>query len=308
LGDAAQAFSAEDVVEQAYARGETDEFVAPAVICDGRGRPLVTVGADDPLIMYNFRTDRLRELCHAFCDQPFTGFSRPAKASPWLVTMTQYEAGLPVAVAFPPQSLENTLGRVIADRGLKQLRIAETEKYAHVTFFFNGGVEKPEQGEDRILIPSPKVATYDLQPEMSAPQVGQTVIDNIRSGKYDMIILNYANPDMVGHTGVMAAAVKAVETVDFWVGKTVAAVLEAGGAVIVTADHGNAESMWDADTNSPMTAHTLALVPCILAGAGLEQARLRIGGRLADLAPTILELMGLPQPAEMTGQSLLEKA
>jgi 2,3-bisphosphoglycerate-independent phosphoglycerate mutase len=307
FADGAKVSSAAAAVEEAYAKGETDEFVTPAVVCDGQGRPLAAIGDGEPLIMYNFRTDRLRELCHAFCDEPFTAFDRSGGCRPWLVTMTQYEAGLPVAVAFPPQSLENTLGRVIASLGRKQLRIAETEKYAHVTFFFNGGLEPPEEGEDRILIPSPKVATYDLQPEMSAPQVGQRVIDNIRLGKYDMIILNYANPDMVGHTGVMAAAVKAVETVDFWVGKTAAAVLEAGGAVIVTADHGNAESMWDPDTNSPMTAHTLALVPCILAGAGLEQARLRQGGRLSDLAPTILELMGLPQPAEMTGESLIEQ-
>ncbi len=307
FADAEKASSAVEAVKKAYARGETDEFVTPTSICDSQGRLLTSIQGGDPLIMYNFRTDRLRELCHAFCDDVFTAFDRPENYQPWLVTMTQYEAGLPVAVAFPPQSLENTLGQVVASHGLKQLRIAETEKYAHVTFFFNGGMETPNDGEARILIPSPKVATYDLQPEMSAPEVGETVIDNIRSGKYDMIILNYANPDMVGHSGIMSAAVKAVEAVDFWVGKTVEAVLDAGGAAIITADHGNVEMMWDPDTQGPMTAHSLSPVPCILAGAGLEQVKLRQDGRLADLAPTLLELLHLPQPAEMTGQSLIDK-
>ncbi|MCL1805368.1 MAG: 2,3-bisphosphoglycerate-independent phosphoglycerate mutase [Clostridiales bacterium] len=297
--------SAALVVERAYAKGETDEFVTPSVIIDGRGVPLTTIQGGDPVIMFNFRTDRLRELSHVFTDKDFNVFIRAEDHEPWLVTMTEYEEGLPARVAFPPESLGATLGRVAADRGLKQLRIAETEKYAHVTFFFNGGEEQPLSGEDRILIPSPKVATYDLQPEMSAPEVGAAVIDNIRGGKYDLIVLNYANPDMVGHTGVMDAAIKAVETVDGWVGRTVDAVLEAGGAVIVTADHGNVELMWDDDTGEPVTAHSCNPVPCILIGAGLEGKKLRDGGKLADIAPTLLELLGLPQPGEMTGASLI---
>ena len=218
--------------------------------------------------------------------------------------MTQYDAAMPnVEVAFRPQSLKNTLGEYISNKGMTQLRIAETEKYAHVTFFFNGGVETEFPGEDRVLIHSPKVATYDLQPEMSAYPVCDAVVDRIRSGKYDMIILNYANCDMVGHTGVFDAAVKAVEAVDACVGRTVDAVLEMGGAAIITADHGNADKMYEPD-GSPFTAHTTNLVPLCL--AGVPGAKLREGGRLADIAPTMLQVMGLPQPAEMDGKSLIE--
>ena len=298
--------SAVDIVEQAYEKGETDEFVTPTVVSDDNGQPLAVIHGGDPVIMFNFRTDRLRELSHVFTDKDFSVFSRAEDYEPWLVTMTLYEEGLPAEVAFPPEVLDNTLGQVAAAHGLKQLRIAETEKYAHVTFFFNGGEENPVDGEDRVLIPSPKVATYDLQPQMSAPEVGAAVIDRINSGKYDLIILNYANPDMVGHTGVMDAALKAVETVDGWVGKTVDAVLAADGAVIVTADHGNVEVMWDPATNEPVTAHSCNPVPCILIGTGLEGKQLRSGGRLADIAPTLLELLGLVQPAEMTGTSLIQ--
>jgi len=300
-----RAASAIQAVEDAYSRGETDEFVSPVTICDDLGQPLTVIRGDDPLIMFNFRTDRLRELSHVFTDGTFTEFERAVDYTPWLATMTLYEEGLPAHVAFPPDNLSNTLGRVAADHGLKQLRIAETEKYAHVTFFFNGGDETPNAGEDRILIPSPKVATYDLQPEMSAPEVGAAVVEQIKAGKYDLIILNYANPDMVGHTGVMEAAVKAVETVDAWVGKNIEAVLNAGGAVLLTSDHGNVEYMWDPEANEPFTAHTCSPVPFYFVCAGMERVRLRSGGRLADVAPTILGLLGLDKPAEMTGSSLI---
>ena len=306
FGKADQAASAVEVVEKAYGKNETDEFVTPAVICGADNKPLALIRGGDPVIMFNFRTDRLRELSHAFTDGDFPHFSRAEDYRPYLVTMTEYEAGLPVEIAFPPEILENTLGRVVADKGLRQLRIAETEKYAHVTFFFNGGEETPESGEERILIPSPKIATYDLQPEMSAPLVGEAVVKEIGQGKYDLIVLNFANPDMVGHTGIMDAALKAVETVDNWVGQSIDAVLAAGGAVLLTADHGNAESMYDAAADEPMTAHTCNPVPCYLIGAGLEDKQLRTDGRLADIAPTLLALLGLPQPEEMTGSSLIK--
>ena len=222
--------------------------------------------------------------------------------------MTQYDATFShVHVAFKPQTLKNTLGEYVSRQGLKQFRIAETEKYAHVTFFFNGGVEAPNEGEDRVLIPSPKVATYDLQPEMSAYEVAEKAAERIRSGKYDLMILNFANPDMVGHTGVLEAAVKAVEAVDACVGTVVDAIREVGGEVIITADHGNAELMIDPKTGSPFTAHTTNIVPCILVSERYKTAKLREGGILADLAPTLLDLMGLEQPKEMTGKSLLCK-
>ncbi len=221
--------------------------------------------------------------------------------------MTQYDATFEgVHVAFKPESMSNTLGEYLAEKGLKQFRIAETEKYAHVTFFFNGGVEAPNKNEDRVLIPSPKVATYDLQPEMSAYQVADKAVELIRSGKYDVMILNFANPDMVGHTGILEAAVKALEVVDECVGRVLEAVLEAGGTAIVTADHGNSEMMEDPETGGPFTAHTQS-VPCILAGEAYQNVKLREGGVLADLAPTMLHILGLPQPKEMTGKSLIIK-
>ncbi len=279
----------------------TDEFVLPTVVA-GTAR----ISNGDSVIFFNFRPDRAREITRAFVDPDFAGFDRPGgKLELCYVCMTQYDATMPnVQVAYRPQTLENTLGEYLAKRGMTQLRIAETEKYAHVTFFFNGGREVLFEGEDRILVASPKVATYDLQPEMSAPEVCDKVCAAIESGNYDVVVLNFANCDMVGHTGVFEAAVKAVETVDACVGKVADATLRMGGAMLLTADHGNADRMIDAD-GSPFTAHTTNPVPLVLIG---RQAKLRAGGRLCDLSPTVLDLLGLPQPAEMTGQSLLEKA
>ena len=289
------------VMADSYAAGVTDEFVVPTV-CDPAG----TIGAEDSVVFINFRPDRAREITRSLVDPEFAGFAREKGLLPLCyVCMTQYDATMPgVRVAFPPQSLKDTFGQYISDRGLTQLRIAETEKYAHVTFFFNGGVEAPCPGEDRALIPSPKVATYDLKPEMSAFEVTDEVIGRLESGKYDVIILNYANCDMVGHTGVFEAAVKAVETVDQCVGRMVAKIQELGGAALITADHGNADQMWD-EEGKPFTAHTTNPVPFVAVGTGAKA--LRDGGRLADIAPTMLEVLGLPQPQEMDGRSLLVK-
>lgn len=286
-------------VEDSYKAGVTDEFLEPVVIEENAR---ITKG--DSVIFYNFRPDRARQITRAIVDPEFKGFARDYFPV-YFVTMTQYDATIPnVQVAFAPQSLTNTLGQYLSDKGLKQLRIAETEKYAHVTFFFNGGVEKPYEGEDRVLVPSPKVATYDLQPEMSAEIVTDSIVERINSGKYDVIILNFANCDMVGHTGIFDAAVKAVETVDACVGRVVEAVRKAGGVALITADHGNADKMKEAD-GSPFTAHTTNLVPFIVAG---YDCKLRIeGGKLADIAPTILEIMGIEKPDEMTGVSLIQK-
>ena len=290
-----------DALSAAYDRDENDEFVKPTVVAGG-----ASVGDNDAVIMFNFRPDRAREITRAFTADDFDGFKRAARPDNLCyVCMTQYDAQMPnVTVAFPPQSLVNTLGEYIADKGLTQLRIAETEKYAHVTFFFNGGVEAPNRNEDRILIPSPKVATYDLQPEMSAYEVTNKVIEQLAGDTYDLIILNFANCDMVGHTGVMEAAVKAVEAVDYCVGKIKAAVLEAGGQILLTADHGNADQMTDDDGNI-VTAHSLNDVPLVHIAAA--PCRLRDGGRLSDIAPTLLELMDMDIPCEMTGQSLAVK-
>ena len=290
-----------EVMANSYAEGVTDEFVVPAVTCEG-GR----ISAGDSVIFFNFRPDRAREITRTFVDDEFTGFERRNGRFPvHYVCFTQYDATMPnVEVAFKPQKLTNVLGEYLAKRGKTQLRIAETEKYAHVTFFFNGGVEAPFEGEDRALINSPKVATYDLQPEMSAYLVAEECVKRIESGKYDVIILNFANCDMVGHTGVFEAAVKAVEAVDECAGKVIDAVLAAGGKVLLTADHGNADKMYDEDPEHPFTAHTTNPVPFLVAGAG--DVKLRQGGVLADIAPTILKLMELPQPAEMTGKSIIE--
>ena len=290
------------MMHQSYADGVTDEFIVPAVVTEN-----ATIRGGDSVIFFNFRPDRARELTRTLVDPDFTGFGRKKGFFPLTyICMTQYDATMPnVEVAYKPQSLENTLGEYISKKGLTQLRIAETEKYAHVTFFFNGGVEAPYPGEDRALIPSPKVATYDLQPEMSAYAVTDEVVKRIRSGKYDVIILNYANCDMVGHTGVFEAAVKAVEAVDTCLGRTLAAIEEMGGRAFVTADHGNADRMTD-EHGEPFTAHTTNPVPFIAVGFPEGTRLRREGGRLADIAPTMLQALGLPQPPEMTGRSMLE--
>lgn len=287
-------------MKKSYEDGVTDEFVVPTIITEG-----AIIKANDSVVCFNFRPDRAREITRTLVDPDFDGFERKNGFFPvYYVCMTQYDAKMPnVDVAFRPEKLTNTFGAYIADKGLNQLRIAETEKYAHVTFFFNGGVEAPYENEDRALIPSPKVATYDLQPEMSAYPVTEEVLSRIESGKYDVIILNFANCDMVGHTGVFDCAVKAVETVDECMGKVVDAVLGRGGVVCITADHGNADQMVDPETNDVFTAHTTNPVPFVVAGKSCE---LREGGRLADIAPTLLDIMGMEKPAEMTGQSLIK--
>lgn len=288
------------VMQKSYDAGVTDEFIVPTVVTEGAG-----IKAGDSVIFFNFRPDRARELTRALVDPDFAGFEREKGFFPLTyICMTQYDATMPnVEVAYRPESLTNTLGEYLSRLGKTQLRIAETEKYAHVTFFFNDGVEAPYEGEDRVLIPSPKVATYDLQPEMSAYAVTDEAVRRIESGRYDVIILNYANCDMVGHTGVFEAAVKAVEAVDTCLGRLLAALEKAGGRAFLTADHGNADQMAD-ENGAPFTAHTTNPVPFVAIGFG--DVTLRSGGRLADIAPTMLQAMGLPQPEEMTGRSLLE--
>ena len=285
-------------MQNSYDKEVTDEFVVPTVV---KGAEPISEG--DSVIFYNFRPDRAREITRTLVDPDFTGFERKKGFFPLTyVCMTQYDATMPnVEVAYKPESLVNTFGEYISNKGLTQLRIAETEKYAHVTFFFNGGVEKQYPGEDRILVKSPAVATYDLQPEMSAYEVTDKMVEAVKSGKYDALILNYANCDMVGHTGVFEAAVKAVEAVDTCVGRVVEAVKEMGGCVLLTADHGNADKMVDED-GEPFTAHTTNPVPfCVIN----HPCKLREGGRLADIAPTMLKVLGLEQPAEMTGESII---
>lgn len=287
-------------MKASYENGVTDEFVVPAVIEGG-----APIQANDSVIFFNFRPDRAREITRTLVDDDFTGFARKNGRFPlYFVCMTQYDATMPnVDVAFKPQSLTNTFGEYISKNGLKQLRIAETEKYAHVTFFFNGGVEAAFEGEDRALINSPKVATYDLKPEMSAYEVCDEVVSRINSDQYDVIILNYANCDMVGHTGVFDAAKAAVEAVDTCIGRTADAILAKGGVALITADHGNADKMYEPD-GSPFTAHTTNPVPFVVCGM---DAKLREGGRLADIAPTMLEILDLPKPVEMDGESLFVK-
>ena len=291
--------SAAEAIEASYANDKTDEFVLPCVTCEG-GR----VQDGDTVIFMNFRPDRARQMTRIFCDDAFTGFERRGgRKQVHYVCMAEYDATMPnCEVAYPPVELKNVLGQYLSENGKTQLRIAETEKYAHVTFFFNGGVEAPYEGEDRCVIPSPKVATYDLKPEMSAPEVAAECKKRIESGKYDVVILNFANCDMVGHTGVFEAAVKAVEAVDAAVEKVVTAVLNAGGCAFLTADHGNAEKMMNPD-GTPFTAHTTNVVPFVAVGCG--DVKLREGGCLADIAPTMLPYIGLPVPAEMSGKSII---
>lgn len=301
-GEGPRFADAQATIADAYANKVTDEFIVPAVIGDYSG-----MKDGDGVLCFNFRADRVREILDAMLDPTFDGFARKRTVKvAAAVGMAQYSEGLDklMATIFPPQSFPNILGEVVANAQRTQLRMAETEKYPHVTYFLNGGREEPFEGEDRIMVPSPKVATYDLQPEMSAPELTDKAVEAIKSGKYDLIVLNFANADMVGHTGSIPAAVKAVETVDTGLGRIAKAIEQMGGALLVTADHGNAEMMVDPETGGPHTAHTLNPVPLILMGAG---NRLTVKeGRLADIAPTLLELMGLPKPAEMTGVSLLQ--
>lgn len=299
LGKGETASSAIEAVDNSYALGKNDEFVLPTVIVKG-----AEIKNKDSVIFFNFRPDRARELTRAINDKTFEGFARQAIDLKF-VTMTQYDLTLEgVEVAFKPESLTNTLGEYVSKLGKKQLRIAETEKYAHVTFFFNGGVEKANENEDRALISSPKVATYDLKPEMSAYEVTDELLKRLDTDEYDMIILNYANPDMVGHTGILEAAKKAIEVVDACLGKVVDKILEKDGTVFITADHGNAEQMIDYTTGEPMTAHTTDPVPFVYVSK--DSSELRDGGVLADIAPTMLQVMGLPIPKEMTGKSLIK--
>jgi 2,3-bisphosphoglycerate-independent phosphoglycerate mutase len=289
------------IVADGYANKKFDEFIVPAVVGDYRG-----MKDGDGVLCFNFRADRVREILGAMLDPAFSGFPRQRLVRfAAAVGMAQYSAALDklMATIFPPQTFAHILGEVVADAGRTQLRMAETEKYAHVTYFLNGGREEPYAGEDRIMVPSPKVATYDLQPEMSAPELTDKAVGAINSGKYDLIVLNYANPDMVGHTGSLPAAIKAVETVDTGLGRIVDAVQKSGGALLVTADHGNCEMMRDPQTGGPHTSHTTNPVPLLLVGA--RNRALNAEGRLADIAPTLLELMELPKPKEMTGASLL---
>lgn len=303
LGEGEKFEDAVEAVKHSYEEGVTDEFVTPKIIVKN-GKPVATVNEGDSILFFNFRPDRAREISRAFIMPDFMNFERKKGfLAPVYVGMTQYDASFSeyLDTAFKPEKLTNTLGEVIANNGLKQLRIAETEKYAHVTFFFNGGVEKPNPNEDRVLIPSPKVATYDLQPEMSAMEVAEKAVERIKSGEYDVMILNFANCDMVGHTGVFEAAVKAVDTVDKALKMVVEAILSMGGEAIVTADHGNADKMYEKD-GTPFTAHTTNPVPFILVKDGTY--KMRDGGVLADVAPTLLKMMGIEQPKEMTGKPL----
>ncbi len=296
-------------LQASYDAGVTDEFVDPVVIDDSNGSPVATINDGDSVIIFNFRSDRPRQIVHAISDPAFDGFDRGTVCHDlYVVTMTEYQQGLPVHVAFPPQNVEMPLARVLSEAGKTQFHTAETEKYAHVTYFLNGGREDPFPGEDRKLIPSPKVATYDLQPEMSAHGVSESVVEAVDGSRYDFVMVNFANGDMVGHTGVFSAAVKAVETVDGCLDTVLKHVLDHEGVAIVTADHGNAEEMLIPGTNDVWTAHTTNPVPVILVApddSPIRHAQLRSGGRLADVAPTVLDLLGIPQPAQMTGTSLI---
>ena len=304
-GTGEKASSVVEAIDASYAKKVYDEFVLPTVI--EKDGAVHTVSDGDAMIFFNFRPDRAREICHAFCDDEFNFFNRGPRKKVFFVCFTDYDPTIPnKRVAFEKEEIHNTLGEVVSNLGKNQLRIAETEKYAHVTFFFNGGKEEPYENEDRILVPSPKeVPTYDLKPEMSCYTVTEKLTEAIRSGKYDLVVANFANPDMVGHTGVLSAAIKAIEVVDECMGKVVDAVESMHGNLFILADHGNADIMIDEKTGEPYTAHTTNPVPFILVSE--EKHKLREGGCLADVAPTLLELMGIPQPKEMTGKSLLEK-
>ena len=301
-GQGEKSTSAIKAIEESYQREEFDEFVKPTVICNANNEPIATIGNNDSVIFFNFRPDRAREITRTIVDKEFNEFARE-DINTYFVCMTPYDETMPnVDVAFKKEEITNTFGEYISKKGLTQLRIAETEKYAHVTFFFNGGNEKQYEGEDRILVPSPKVETYDLKPEMSALEVTDKVVEAINSGKYDAIVLNYANPDMVGHTGKLDAAVKALECLDGCIKRVVDAIEENNGVLLITADHGNSEMMVDYKTGEPYTAHTTNPVPLVMVGGPNKKLK---EGRLADLAPTMLDLMGIEKPIEMTGDSLL---
>jgi 2,3-bisphosphoglycerate-independent phosphoglycerate mutase len=309
-GEGQRASSAVAAIQQSYDQGVTDEFILPTVVIED-SHPVAVVKPGDALIHYNFRPDRARQLTKAFVmkelpPQAEGKFNRgPRLEDLAFVMMTAYEEGLDADVAYRADEVERPLARVISDAGLRQFHTAETEKYAHVTYFINGRRETPFPGEDRLLVPSPKVPTYDLQPEMSAAGITDTAVERIRSGQYDLVIMNYANADMVGHTGVIEAAIKAVEAVDTGIGRVVEATLAVGGGLLITADHGNAEQLVYYDTGKPFTAHTTYPVPLYLAVPQLAQANLRTNGILADVAPTILQIMGIAQPKDMTGRSLI---
>lgn len=307
MGEGNTAADAVDAIADSYKEDVNDEFVIPTVIVED-GAPVATLKENDSVIFYNFRPDRAREITRSICDEAFDHFNRPnGYFKTTFVCFTEYDITIPnKLVAFHKVEIKNTFGEFLAKNGLKQLRLAETEKYAHVTFFFNGGIEEPNPNEERILVKSPSVATYDLQPEMSAPEVGEKLVEAIKSDKYDVIIVNFANSDMVGHTGIEEAAIKAVETVDACVGNAVEAIKEVDGQMFICADHGNAEQLKDYETGAPFTAHTTNPVPFILVNYE-EGVKLREGGCLADIIPTLIEMMGMEKPEDMTGTSLLVK-
>jgi 2,3-bisphosphoglycerate-independent phosphoglycerate mutase len=304
LGEGVHADGPVEAIEASYADGVTDEFVVPAVVHDG-AEPVATVSDGDALVFFNFRPDRARQITRAFVDEDFEHFERPIVPDVRFVCLTEYDPTIDAPVAFAKDLPCCVLADVLADAALRQLHIAETEKYAHVTFFLNGGVEEPKDGEARVLVPSPKIATYDLQPEMSAPEVTDRLVEAIQDARADFYVVNYANCDMVGHTGVFEAAVAAVEAVDQCVGRILDAIAEVGGAAVVTADHGNAEQMVDPDGETAFTAHTTDDVP--LAVVASDVAGVRRGGKLADIAPTVLDLLGIDPPAEWSGTSLVER-
>jgi 2,3-bisphosphoglycerate-independent phosphoglycerate mutase len=307
LGKGAKAKSAAAAIEESYAKKNTDEFIEPVCIVDENDQPLAKIEDGDGVIFFNFRGDRPREITRAFVDDKFTGFTRTVRPKIYYLCMTEYDATIPAPVAFVKGGkMKNIAAEYFSSLGLKQFRCAETEKYAHVTFFFNDYTEKPFGGEDRQIVPSPRVRTYDLKPEMSAFEVCDVVLEKLDSKKYDVVVVNFANPDMVGHTGILEAAIKAAQAVDQCVGRILDKVKQLGGAAIITADHGNFEKMRDED-GGPLTSHTIGDVPLIVFDELNKNRKLRSGGRLADVLPTLLEMMELPKPQDMTGVSLFEK-
>ena len=307
LGSGIKAKSSDEAITGAYNRDETDEFVKATIIVNEDETPVALVKDGDGIIFCNFRPDRARQLTRAFMEEPFTGFTRKAHPKVSFVCMAQYDEKFGLPVAFPPETIVNTFGEILSKHGMKQIRTAETEKYAHVTFFFNGGVEDTYPGEIRLLTPSPSVATYDLKPEMSAYEVTDKLLEELQKGDTDVVILNFANTDMVGHTGIIEAEIKAVKAVDECLNKIASKVLEMEGMVLVTADHGNGDLMVDPVTKAPYTAHTANPVPFILISDKLKNIKLRNDGKLADLTPTILDILKIEKPAEMTGESLIVK-